>query len=227
MSLNQKFNHYFKMETQNAGQKLVLQDKVFVCLHSDTQVQVIIRALTPIKVIFKAVSIENTNIVVNCSCKVFLKQKLCQHIWAALVQLDSVSSDFLSNKNSLTLQVNTSTSPQTIRFNSRIQNDLAKEKAASFRKAQYLKMKNFKKKKTINNDLQNQKKSTIAFSQEIQAALDYFEKNGFSISNDPNQEVLIKAKKSLARIFHPDRGGSHEETVELNKNFEILALYLK
>lgn len=227
MSLNQSLYQFFKTETQNAGNKLVQQDKVFISSHSDTQVQSTIRSFTPIKVTLKATSIENSNINARCSCKDFTKQKHCQHIWATLVQLNSISSDFLSNKNSLTLQISDSGPVQSVKLKSKPRDDLAKEKAAAFRKEQYLRMKDFKKKNAPKNDHQKQKSPASNFSQEIQSALDYFEKNGFPMSDESNLEVLLKAKKSLARIFHPDRGGSHDETVELNRNYEILASYLK
>ena len=40
-------------------------------------------------------------------------------------------------------------------------------------------------------------------------------------------EALLQAKKLLSRVFHPDKGGTHEETVELNHHFAIISAYLK
>ena len=40
------------------------------------------------------------------------------------------------------------------------------------------------------------------------------------------EEILKTAKKQLSRVFHPDKGGSHEEMVTLNANFDVLMEFL-
>jgi hypothetical protein len=43
----------------------------------------------------------------------------------------------------------------------------------------------------------------------------------------PDKDILAEAKRKLSRIFHPDKGGTHEESVELNQNCEILLRFIK
>ncbi len=53
----------------------------------------------------------------------------------------------------------------------------------------------------------------------------YFSENGFELRNSMTKENVSQAMKKLSRIFHPDKGGTHEEFTELNKNAEILTKF--
>ena len=41
-----------------------------------------------------------------------------------------------------------------------------------------------------------------------------------------DEEALKNAKKKLSRVFHPDIGGSHQESVDLNVNYDILIRFM-
>ncbi len=42
----------------------------------------------------------------------------------------------------------------------------------------------------------------------------------------PDSAIVAEAKKKLSRIFHPDKGGTHEEMAELNHQCELVLQYL-
>jgi hypothetical protein len=60
----------------------------------------------------------------------------------------------------------------------------------------------------------------------VQESLDYFSANGFPL-DDLDMAALLNARKLLSRVFHPDKGGTHEEVLELNAHFEVVESYLK
>ncbi|NJM09449.1 MAG: hypothetical protein HC883_00680 [Bdellovibrionaceae bacterium] len=64
------------------------------------------------------------------------------------------------------------------------------------------------------------------YPEPVQEALVYFKDNGFPL-DPPELADLVNAKKILSRVFHPDKGGSHEEAITLNQNYEILLEYLE
>lgn len=73
------------------------------------------------------------------------------------------------------------------------------------------------------------KERTPAFKypQLVEKARQYFQNNGYEMKQPIGLNELIEARKHLSRVFHPDKGGSHEEILELNKNFQIISDYLK
>jgi hypothetical protein len=60
----------------------------------------------------------------------------------------------------------------------------------------------------------------------VQESLDYFSANGFPL-DDLNMTALLNARKLLSRVFHPDKGGTHDEILELNSHFNVLESYLE
>lgn len=223
MTLNSNLSQYFKAETQTAGIKLFKQEKVRIVTHSDIQVQCQIQAFSSVKVLLKSEHIESSIIKASCTCKDGLKMKFCVHIWASLLFLEKINSDFLANKFSLELLEQISKqSPAKIQKN-QAANELVKEKARAFRKEQYQKQKMLKKSQKNSEDQSSQ----IIHPIDIQAALKYFESNGFPMIDGPSEDILTKAKKQLSRIFHPDKGGTHAETIELNQNYDLLLSFIK
>lgn len=67
----------------------------------------------------------------------------------------------------------------------------------------------------------------FAYPKLIEKARQYFQSNGYEMKQPLELNELIEAKKHLSRVFHPDKGGSHEEILELNRNFQIISDYLK
>ena len=67
----------------------------------------------------------------------------------------------------------------------------------------------------------------MEYPRDVDRALTYFTTNGIELRTCLNKESVSSAKKSLARVFHPDFGGSHHEIIELNKYAAILENYIK
>ena len=70
-------------------------------------------------------------------------------------------------------------------------------------------------------------KAQPEFPPTIESALIYFSENGFPLTQPITEETLNNARKKLARIFHPDMGGKHDEAVDLNKNYDILTKFFR
>ena len=66
----------------------------------------------------------------------------------------------------------------------------------------------------------------VYLPQDVEMALAYYSQNGFDFKETLDEESLSLARKKLSRIFHPDVGGSHQESLELNNNFDILLKYI-
>jgi uncharacterized Zn finger protein len=65
------------------------------------------------------------------------------------------------------------------------------------------------------------------YPSDVEQARQYFQANGFEMKQPFELSEIVDAKKQLSRVFHPDKGGSHDEILELNRNFQILSDYLK
>jgi uncharacterized Zn finger protein len=113
-----------------------------------------------------------------------------------------------------------------------------KAKQSEYRKQQYQKQKERLKepakdgKASVGGKFAKPEKRTSKFAaptpqypEDVQKALDYFADNGFTFEGALDIEALRNARKILARVFHPDKGGTHEEILALNENFDILAEY--
>ena len=61
---------------------------------------------------------------------------------------------------------------------------------------------------------------------DVQAAISYFTDNGFELSEPLDSKDLDTARRTLARVFHPDKGGTHQEILILNENHDVIADYL-
>ena len=104
--------------------------------------------------------------------------------------------------------------------------EAAKERASEYRKAQYQKLKTQAKEKKREQKGRSSPTPVASYPEDIEAALQYFSGNGFPMPEGPSKEILNEAKRKLSRIFHPDKGGSHAESVELNTHYELLINFL-
>ncbi len=226
----QAWEHYFKPPVRSSGMVLFRQKKISFSQPSDTEIVVFISASSGFKVIFKTKSVESTQLLVNCNCPAGKKGLFCKHIWAGLLAIQEKSPDFfeskseIENKPPLTSSVSESKSPN--RAADREASMAAmKEKQSAYRKQEYQKQKErAKAKKSSKKERATSHKSQ--FPADVQSALNYFSTNGFELADSLNKESVTAAKKSLARIFHPDLGGSHDEILELNKFCDILNEYI-
>lgn len=231
----QNWEHFFKPEVRSSGRALFSQDKVSIVQPSDTEIVAYIRISSPLKVSLKTKSISSKTVFVNCNCPAGKKDLFCKHVWAALLAIEKKNPDFFEDKAEIETVASAGPAgsesiqkpkPSKVTIQSKVYEDKQaaykaqqKEKQSLYRKIQY------QKQKLRKNTLKNTKKSSSAeseFPSDVEKALNYFSENGFELRDSMNKEIIATAKKKLARIFHPDRGGTHEEILELNECSDIL-----
>jgi hypothetical protein len=225
MSLSQ-WEHSFKSEIRTSGQAFVAKGKVNFSQPSETEVQCYIRASSSFKVIVKTDSIGSDTLTVDCTCPSSKKNQLCKHVWAALLTINIKNPDFLEEK--IKLEKKSTPLFETVSKTSQIWLDSQaafKQKQAEYRKEQYQKQK--QRIKDRKNTHQKDRHLVPDFPPSVELALNYFSENGFVLRETLNKASLGVATRKLARIFHPDVGGSHNEILELNKFAEILEKYAK
>lgn len=193
---------FFKPETCSRGQKLLDAQNVKTTSPSDTEVSGFVKGY---KVQLKSDSITSSAIKAQCSCS----KKMCQHLWAVIQLALQKHPDFFNQKSEIIMDLKPSA-------DSVFKKEM-KDRQNQFRKAQYQKIK---------QKLKDQKQiKSESYPESVEKALQYFSDNGFSFQSPHDIEVIQASKKKLARVFHPDLGGSHEEIVKLNQNAEILIQY--
>lgn len=221
------WEEHFKPEARSKGQTLFEKEKVSLPRPSDTEVQLFVRDSSGFRVTFKSSAIQDPELLVLCTCPKFKKGQLCKHIWASILSVRQNSPDFLSSKTELVVQLpmegERSSSPSSKDL-PRAAQEAQKQKQSEYRKQQYQRQKMWKKERKFGKE---EAPSPSVYPPQIHEALKYFDDNGFSLSEDLSKESLGIAKKQLARIFHPDRGGNHSEILELNHFSQILESYIK
>lgn len=202
----QTWEHFFKPEVRNSGRKYFAAGAISISQPSDTETQAYIRSSPPVRITLKSPSMESSLIIADCTCPFSKKGQLCKHIWATLLATNEKRPDFFENKNELEKQI----TAEIPKF----------KKQNEYRKQQYQKQKErLKEKKKVT------KKQLPVYPEHIEAALKFFDQNGFPMENPIKPDDIRFARKKLSRVFHPDIGGSHDEILELNKHFEILIDY--
>jgi hypothetical protein len=217
------WEHFFKPEVRNAGQAFVGKGQVALMRPTDTELQAYIRTSTSFKVQFKSPSIDSPLLTALCNCPQGKKGSLCKHIWATLVVVEDKNPDFFSGKTDL-LPAAGSSGPEASRpklSQTQIDSQAAyKAKQAEYRKQQYQLQKEraqkFKKTKSSKQPM------APLFPNNVVEALRYFSENGFVLEGSLNSESVGLARKKLARVFHPDLGGSHDEILQLNRFTDVL-----
>lgn len=246
-SLEDRLGHCFRPEVKKRGDELLGKGVVQIANASDTDVRAWIKVSGSPRLSFSAEAVGSQKCFAVCTCKDGSKRKTCKHMWSVLRQLEANGADFLEGKLDVELnpaqaqvhpQVHAeaqSTSPPS---NGGLSD--AKARAASFRET--LKAKKREADRALRARLRQEKRdkrlahrrggqgqssSEVIYPVLVEEARTYFVKNGFLLSGTINEEDLNQARKSLARVFHPDRGGTHEESLELNRYFEILVDFLE
>ena len=137
-------------------------------------------------------------------------------MWATVLKLESMESDFLACRSEIEIAA------------AKPESDAAL--AAKARQADYKQLRKdlnkARKEKLRLGKKQALSGTTIAYPLEVETALTYFSDNGFELSDSLEIENVAAARKTLSRIFHPDKGGTHEEILTLNENYDALASYL-
>ena len=215
------WEHFFKPEVRTSGRKYFASGNVSISQPSDTETQAYVKTSPPVKITLKSPSMESNLIVADCSCPLSKKGQFCKHIWAVLLATNEKRPDFFEGKFELEKQKlgRTHTENPKAKFTS-VSNEAFKAKQNEYRKQQYQKQKERlkAKKKVLKQPLPD-------YPKDIEAALKFFNQNGFPMENPVKADDVRLARKKLSRIFHPDIGGSHDEILELNKNFEILLAF--
>ena len=224
MSIENSLGLNFKPEERHRGADLVYKEAVVLASTSDTTVRAFIKT---IKVSLQAEGVETTQFQASCSCPLARKGTACKHIWAVLLKLEEKNCDFLNSKQ--ILEINSSGSNNSGAGGPAPEKAAAaKQRQADYRKQQYDKQKaRAKDYRRARRGLPSEGAGVDHEPPLVAEARAYFVKNGFFENEPLSLEPLLNAKRLLSRVFHPDKGGSHEETVELNRHFEHLRDYLK
>ncbi len=223
MSVEEKFENFFKSETRTSGARLLREEKVSLASGSDTTVQAYLRTSPPVKVTLASGGIDADEFTASCNCSAAYKAQFCKHVWAVLVMTAEKRPDFLSAKTKIQ-------KPAASEDDARSRNDsfaaAAKARASEYRKSQYQKQKQQAKDRKLGAQESERNRRLLSFPEPVEAAIRYFTLNGFPMPEGPNEEVLAEAKRKLSRVFHPDKGGSHAEIVELNEQYALLMRHL-
>lgn len=217
MPINENLANYFKAEIRKRGEEDFARELGFITNGSDTLIQGFVRSTPPLKVSLTAKSISDPEMTTSCSCRTGSKGSTCKHIWTILLATAAKYPDFLDVKKALTmtsgLSATNAESPYQV-------------KQAVFKKAQYEKQKQWIKEKKAAKK-QNAEPARERLPVAIENAFEFFTQNGFPMEHTRDEETLKSAMKALARIFHPDKGGTHEEAVILNSHYATLTRFFE
>lgn len=213
--MTEALSSYFSFEDQIRGQNLFENDAVSIGNSSDTQTQAYVKDSGAPRVNFIAESISNPNFEASCTCSAGKKGRFCKHIWATILKLESLESDFLSCRSVIEKAAPRQESAASV---------AAKARQAEFKQQQK------EQNKARNKKMKQEKKQiftqvTPQYPKDVEAALAYFSVNGFVLSCPVQIKELDIARKTLSRVFHPDKGGTHEEILTLNRNFDVIVDY--
>lgn len=228
MDVESVLGEYFKAEIRNAGEELVSKGAVVLRQATDKQVEGFVKGgMTPSKVRMWSDSIEAPGFSVDCSCSSSKKGQLCKHVWALLLKASQDSADFLENKRTLGKSALSSDAtgskeePAKQKYVSPKAEEY-KQKQTEFRKQAYQAQKERAKTRKQEAKTQSNSKSRGPVSESVAAALKYFEANGFPMTLPADEQEIQTAKRTLSRVFHPDKGGTHEEILELLHHTKVL-----
>lgn len=227
----QLWENFFKPEVRSAGRTFVKQNKVTVSQLSDTELKGYVRASTSFKVSFKSETVASTRVYVSCSCPLSAKGQFCKHIWAVLLVAETKTPDFFDGKSEIekasqavaSAEKATAAKPKNEAMVER--QTALKQKQSDYRKEQYQKQK--LRLKAEKRKAKGLAEDDDSYPVPVEEALKYFNENGFELRDNMTREAIGVATKKLARVFHPDVGGSHDEILELNKQAEILTKFSK
>lgn len=228
-SVADALGHYFKPEVRKQGEDYFSEGSVVLSQATDSQIRSYLKGSASARVTFLADSIESPTFNADCTCTSAKKGQLCKHVWATILMVESDFPDFFACKKDIEKSTGAAkesvakrTSPEQLERQA-----TAKEKQSDYRRQQYQKQKQRIKDRKSEG---KQKASLFAtrpnYPDEVEAALKYFSENGFAMESGPDEETLKTAKRQLARVFHPDKGGTQDEILTLISNFDLLMEYL-
>lgn len=203
----------FRPGDRSKGETDFRKNAVHISQSSDTLVRAFVKSAGQGKVTLTADSLDDDFIHAECTCTTAKKGEACRHMWAVILKLEG--SDFLLNKVNVKTGAAQTASPKESAFTQRqaeykeVQKERLKQRAREF------------KDRKAGREPQGPN-----LPDEVSEALRYFNANGFPLEKELDADHVESARRQLARVFHPDKGGSHDEILELNHHFEILSQYL-
>lgn len=212
----QDFESYFKPEARSAGAEFLRKGVVRLGMSSDTEVQAFVRVSSGVKVSLRADSIADSVFFADCSCPSAGKGVLCKHIWATILEVSEKAPDFLDSKTEIEKVTRLSEKPQA-----------QKEKQSTFRKEQYQKQKLRANENKRAQAAPKNRSQAPSYPDDVTEALKYFDENGFPLGEPIDPELVKDAKKKMARLMHPDQGGSHEEFLTFNCHLNVVTEFLE
>ncbi len=215
MDVESDLSPFFGSQERSKGSELLRKDMVVISSASDTHVRAFVKGSSAAKVSLTADEVDAPVFSSNCSCPQSRKGSLCRHVWAVLLKLQDKEADFLNGKAEIA-------EPGA---------QISAAEVARVAKQQEYKEQQRLKNKERNKQIKQQKKNSergpaLTYPAPVQDSLDYFSANGFTFT-ELELPALQNARKLLARVFHPDKGGTHEEVLELNAHYETLEDYIK
>jgi hypothetical protein len=158
----------------------------------------LVRALVKdARLVIQSEDIASSRASAACNCNQGRKGHLCKHLAAVVLTLEERGFDFVSNKQELCV-VEAEARPVPKKFERP-----KKERPEKIRLPAF------------------------SYPSDVEDARTFFRDNGFDLAHPLAIDDLLNAKKLLMRVFHPDKGGTHEETVELNRHFAAVRAYLQ
>lgn len=214
MPIHENLVNYFKAEIRSRGQEDYAKELGYISNGSDTLIQGFVKSTPPLRVSLATRTIADQEMTASCSCRAAAKGSTCKHIWTIMLATEAKYPDFLDVKKTMTM----------ITAQSPAKEAPYKAKQADFKKQQYEKQKQWVKEKKAEKK-QKAEPPRERLPDAIENALAFFSLNGFPMEHNRNEETLKTAMKTLARIFHPDKGGTHEEAVILNSHYATLTRF--
>ena len=213
--IHENLANYFKAEIRRRGQEDYAKELGYISNGSDTLIQGFVKSTPPLRVALAAKTIADQEMTASCSCRAGAKGSTCKHIWTILLATEANYPDFLDVKKTISMAPAQNATKAEAPY---------KAKQADFKKAQYERQKQWVKEKNAAKKLKAEPPRE-RLPAAIEEAFEFFSQNGFSMENNRDEETLKVAMKTLARIFHPDKGGTHEEAVVLNSHYATLTRF--
>lgn len=207
----------FKPQDRKNGEDLYRKGSVRTGSCSDTEVHCYLSSPGSHRVKLSSDGLTSSVIYTNCSCSSGKKGRLCKHVWATIIELDSQGADFLAEKTEVEPG---SAQPESEAVLAAKARQLAYQKQIR----EKIKAQKKQKLKKPKNEIDAKK---VVYPTKIEEAIQYFTSNGIDITKNLDVESIGGARKKLAMVFHPDKGGTHEEILRLNKYYEILTKYFR
>lgn len=207
----------FKPQDRKNGEDLYRKGSVRTGSCSDTEVHSYLSSSGSHRVRLSSDGLTSSVIYTDCSCSSGKKGRLCKHVWATILELDNQDADFLSEKTDVEPGSPQPESEAVI---------AAKARQLEYQKQmrERLKAQKKQKQKKSKNETETEK---VIYPREIEEAIQFFISNGIDITKNLDVESIGGARKKLARVFHPDKGGTHDEILRLNKYHELLTKYFR